>query len=265
MRTVKVQGGLGNQLFCLGFAHTVARLTRETVALDIASFSADRYGHDFDLAPLAAALKMPLVRRPVLSSRPVTALMSRIAAPGYVCDRSAPADEDALAALVRGGGYFNGYWQDEAYLAPDFRAIARDFLSERAGPGPTPPIVIHCRTYKEEVRPDRRATPDAAWFARCLERLDQLGVATGDIALISDDPALALCRIGDIARPIRAIAGGTAWTDLGLMLRAPALILTNSTFSWWGGWCGAAEMVLYPAKGDLFHYAKPAKRFTVVE
>ncbi len=260
-----MQGGLGNQLFCLGFAHRVARLTGASVALDLASFGADRYGHEFDLLPLAERLGMPLVRRPLLSSRPVTAAVRLFPVGGYVSDRAPPpADPARLAALVRGGHYFNGYWQNEAWLDPAFRDIARAFLLTRAGPGPSPTVVIHCRTYKEEVRPERRATPDSAWFARCLDRLEAAGVDLSDIALISDDPALALARIGDVGRPIRAAAGGTAWSDMGLLLRARALILTNSSFSWWGGWCGEAKTVLYPAKGALFHYAAPAGRFIVV-
>lgn len=159
MKTVKMQGGLGNQLFCLGFADTVARLTGETVALDLASFGADRYGHDFDLAPLTASLNMPLTRRPVLSARPVTALMSRLRTPGYVSDNASVPDNDRLREMTRTGRYFNGYWQNEAYLSPAFRQIARDFLLERAGPTPERGVVIHCRTYKEELRPERRAAP----------------------------------------------------------------------------------------------------------
>jgi hypothetical protein len=257
MRTVKMQGGLGNQLFCLGFAHTVARLTGEPVALDVAAYGADRYGHAFDLAPLAAQLGMPLIRRPLLSSRAVTALMRPIGSGPYVSE----GDPPLAAEVARRGRFFNGYWQDEAYLSEAFREIARAFLLEQGGDGPSPGVVIHCRTYKEELRPERRAVPDRAWFVRCLSRLDD----SGDIALISDDPALALERIGDVGRAIRPVTGGTAWTDMALMLRARALILTNSTFSWWGGWCGEAETVLYPSKGALFHYAAPAARFTVID
>ena len=256
MRTVKMQGGLGNQLFCLSFAHTVARLTREPVALDIASYGADRYGHDFDLAPLAERLGMPPTRRPLLSSRAATAVMRRIRSGSYVSEGAAPPD----AATLRRGRYFNGYWQDEAYLSDAFRDIARAFLLEQGGPGPSPDVVIHCRTYKEEVRPDRRAVPDRDWFLRCLSRLEPIG----DIALISDDPALAVERIGDVGHAIAPVTGGTAWSDMALMLRARTLILTNSTFSWWGGWCGEAATILYPPKGALFHYARPAARFTVV-
>ena len=199
MRTVKMQGGLGNQLFCLGFAHTVARLTGEAIALDVASFGADRYGHDFDLAPLAARLNMPLVRRPLLSSRLATASMRRIGNGAYVSDTTMVGD-----GAIRHGRYFNGYWQHETYLSDAFRKLARDFLLEQAGDGPAPGVVIHCRTYKEEVRPERRGVPERDWFARCLSRLEN----TGDIILISDDPARALAHIGDVGHTIRPATGG---------------------------------------------------------
>ena len=265
MKTVKMQGGLGNQLFCLGFADTVARLTGETVALDLASFSADRYGHDFDLAPLGTILGMRLTRRPLMSARPVTALMRRVPTAGYVSEGATIPDHDSLGRLAKSGRYFNGYWQNEAYMSAPFRKLARDFLLDRAGPTPQRGIVIHCRTYKEEVRPERRAVPAADWFIRCFERLESLGVDTSDIALISDDPALALSWLGDIGRPVRAVTEGTASTDMALLLKARTLILTNSTFSWWGGYCGEAATILYPAKGRLFHYAAPPARFTVVD
>ena len=67
MKTVKMQGGIGNQLFCLAFARSVTRLSREPVAIDLASFSTDRYGHAFALEDLAAAIEgVNLVRRPLL-------------------------------------------------------------------------------------------------------------------------------------------------------------------------------------------------------
>lgn len=255
-----MQGGLGNQLFCLGFAHALAKRTGEAVALDIASYGADRYGHGFDLAPLADRLGMPLTRRPVLSSRVATKIMPRLGMRGYVGDVAGPLGAQAF----ENGRYFNGYWQDEAHLDPEFRDIARAFLLEQGGDGPSPEVVIHCRTYREEVRPERRAVPDRDWFLRCLSVLADKGADLDDIVLISDDPALALTHIGEVGHAIRTAPDGDAWTDMAMMLRARELVLTNSSFSWWGGYCGEAETILYPPKGALFHYAAPASRFIVV-
>ena len=61
-----------------------AERTGEAVALDIASYGADRYGHRFDLAPLADRLGMPLTRRPFLSSRVATKTLPRLGFGRYV-------------------------------------------------------------------------------------------------------------------------------------------------------------------------------------
>lgn len=259
-----MQGGLGNQLFCLGFADRLARVTGKPVALDLASYGADYYDRGFEFGALAERLGMRLSRAPVLSSRAVTALAMRLPLSGYMSDPGPPDSEATADRLMRRGHFFNGYWQSEAWLDPSFRSAVRDDLLTRAPDGPAAGLVIHYRTYREEVRPERRAVPDAAWFGRCFDRLRCAGVDSSDVLLISDAPDVALERIGPAASGVRAVSGGTMWTDMALMLRARTLILTNSSFSWWGGYAGEAAIALYPAKGRLFHYAPPASAFTVV-
>ena len=83
MKTVKIQGGVGNQLFGLAFAHSLAELSDERVALDIAGYDGDRYGHRFLVANLAQSLGFEICRRPWLANRFTSALASRLPAPGY--------------------------------------------------------------------------------------------------------------------------------------------------------------------------------------
>ncbi len=265
MRTVKMQGGLGNQLFCLGLADRVRAVTGEPVALDLASFASDRYGHGFELAPLAERLGLTFTRRPIASSRLVTALMRRAPNAAYVSDGPPPTSSKLIEQRLRHGRYFNGYWQNEAWLRPGFRETVREHLLAKAPDTASHGLVIHYRTYQEEVRPERRAAPDAAWFERGLEHLRAAGFDLSDAALISDDPATALAWMGPAGAGVTPVTGGSMWSDMALMLRARALILTNSTFSWWGGFAGEAAMTLYPAKGRLFHYAPPARAFTVLD
>ena len=147
-----MQGGLGNQLFCLGFADRVRAATGEPVALDLASFASDRYGHGFELAPLAERLGLSFTRRPIVSSRLVTALMRRAPNPAYVSDGPPPASAAQLDRRLRQGRYFNGYWQSEAWRRPGFREIVREHLQAKAPAAPSRGLVIHYRTYLEEVR-----------------------------------------------------------------------------------------------------------------
>ena len=273
MKTVKMQGGIGNQLFGLAFAHSVGRLSGGQIALDLAAFRADRYGHAFELEDLVRGRgDMRLVDRGWLGARPTTAFMraapvSRVARlAGYVSEGEPPAGEAALARLIARGRYFNGYWQDEAYIArPDvFTARVREAVLRRAGPAPRREVVIHYRTYREEIRSRARRTPGGEYVRAAISRIEAtLGRAT-EVCLVSDDPAVALRTLGDVGRQLTVVADAGPWADMALLMRARALVLTNSSFSWWGGFCGEAEAVIYPQADGYFHYPAPAARFVCV-
>ena len=267
MRTVKIQGGLGNQLFGLAFARSVARLGGEPVALDLAAYGGDRYGRAFDTGPLAARLgDFALTRRPWRGGRLATALLRHAPWPGNVSEAAPPADAAALAALVAKGRYFNGYWQDERYIADPEPLIAaiRDFVLGQAGPTGRRAVALHYRSYREEIRPEAAGTPDSGYFAAALARVEARLGRVDEVVLVSDAPDLARARIGDLGRPIIDAPAAGPWADLALLMRARALILSNSSFSWWGGYCGEAEVALYPRRGRLFHYPAPSARFACV-
>lgn len=266
MKTVKIQGGLGNQLFGLAFAHSIATLTAERVRLDIGGFGRDRYGHRFMLGDLTARLGLDITRHPLLSSRLVGTAMGALPSGLWTRERAGPDTPEALEALARRGAYFDGYWQSEAYIArPEaIRAVVRQFLEARTGPPARHSLVIHCRTYADEVRSDRRGAPGADYFRRAIEAVEAAAAAIHDIALVSDRPSIAMERLGALASRVTPIGGADAFGDMALMLAADSLILGNSSFSWWGGFCGDANMVIYPRRGDFHHYPAPASRFTVI-
>jgi hypothetical protein len=263
MKIVRIQGGLGNQLFCLAFARSVALLTGSPVGLDVASYGADPYGHHFILADLARDLSLfEVVKRPWRSSRPRRLLGRLIRTGGFVAEGEAPASPSALEALVRGGVYFDGYWQNEAFILDmeGFRGAVRREIARRAAPAVARPTVIHYRTYKEERLPWARGVPGPDFFRQALNRIAEAG-PRGDICLVSDDPELALARLGDSAVGVEALRGGTPWDDMARMMAARNLILTNSSFSWWGGICADAARIFYPANHGFAHYPWPAARF----
>jgi hypothetical protein len=264
MKTVKMRGGLGNQLFCLAFARSVARLEKAPAAIDLAGFGADRYGRTFDLEDLAVSLgDIRLVRRPLTGGRLAAGLSRVLPLPGYVNEGPSPVDEGSLAALVARGDYFNGYWQHERYISDpgSYVAAARAFVFQRAAPAAVREVVIHYRTYKEEARPEHRRGPDGDYVRRALARIEsRLGKAR-EVCLVSDDPCLAMRRLGDLGRNITVVDAGGAWNDMALLMKARTLVLTNSSFSWWGGYCGDAAVTTYPRRLGFFHYPAPAARF----
>jgi hypothetical protein len=267
VKTVKLQGGLGNQLFGLAFARSVARLAGGRVALDLGAFASDRHGRVFDLRDLAEGLgDVGFVRRPLLGGRLATALARLVAPPGYVSEGAPPADEAALADLIARGRYFNGYWQHEAFIAdPEaFIAAVRRSAFERAAATPVREVVIPYRTYKEERRPAARRVPGGDYVRAALARIEARMGSAAEIALVSDDPALAMDRLGDLGRPVSVLTTGGPWDDMALLMHARALVLSNSSFSWWGGFCGDAQAAIYPRHDGYFHYPVPAARFECV-
>lgn len=264
MKTVKIQGGLGNQLFGLAFARSVAIIDEGPVGLDLSSYEHDRYGRGFELRDFARSLGAFVdVHRPMAGAR-LTHAAARIAPiPGYVVERRAPAGEAALRALIRRGRYFSGYWQDEAYMADAGRLgrQVRGWIEANGRRAASGAVVIHYRTYKEERRRRARRTPPSRYFAEAIDRIERDSGPVGEVTLISDDVELARRRLGDIGRPLVCPDHEGAWEDLALMVRARGLILTNSSFSWWGGFCSRARCVVYPRPDRYVHYPRPAEGF----
>lgn len=266
MRTVKIQGGLGNQLFGLAFARSLRLAQGGPVALDIASYRWDKYGRRFMVGEIVERIGgLAIVERPLLAHRlsSAAARLIPVRAPGF--NRETPPCEGFdLTAFAGRRGYFDGYWQDEAYILDGdaWPSLFGDFVTARtAAPARPADLVIHYRTYKEENHPAFSLAPGRDYFLRALEVVEKTCPSGSEVMLVSDDAALALERIGDIGRRV-VVRDSEGWVDdMDLMLNAKALILTNSSFSWWAGYCGRADVVTYPSRGRLFHYPMPAARF----
>ncbi len=261
-----MQGGLGNQLFCLAFARSLRLITGDPIGIDLTSYKGYRFGHRYALRDLAARIDGIAHRdTPLIGHRLVSAALRtpRWPIPGFVREPIRPVDADTFLRLSRRRGYFDGYWQDEGYIldpAP-FIALVRDFVAERSSPPGPIDVALHFRTYAKENHPVFSRTPGRDYFIRAIARIEADLGPVSRILLLSDNPDLAIRRIGDIGPRLEPAAGGGAFDDLRGLIEARALILTNSSFSWWGAYCGQARIVTYPPRGDLFHYPLPAASF----
>ena len=266
MRTVKIQGGLGNQLFGLAFARSLTLATGSPVALDVASYRWDKFGMTFTIGEIADRIGgLTVVERPWLGNRLTSAAMRR--APfdlGLFTSETLPLPADFDFGVYAGRqGYFDGYWQHEAYILDGgaWSDLFGAFVSARAVADERDAVVLHYRTYKEENHPVFSRTPERDYFLDAIAAVERGSGRVSKLVLVSDDPELALDRLGDLGREI-VIRGRRGWADdMALMLNARALILTNSSFSWWAGYCGRAGVVTYPTRRRLFHYPIPAGRF----
>ncbi len=266
MRVVRVQGGLGNQLFCLAFADSIARLVGGPVGLDLTSYGHDFYGRIFETKDLFARRgDFVFTPRRLLGSRPIRVISRFLPVPGIIREKKTPLDREGLKQLVARQGYFDGYWQNEDYIfEPEaFSHSVRALVMSKSTPVPEADLVIHFRTYKEERRADARGTPGRDYFRRALEFLSVGGDPPRRALLLSDTPELARERIGDIGVEL-VVPDGGMWGDMALLMAARRLILTNSSFSWWGGFCNPHAQITYPERGECYHYPFPAARFKII-
>ena len=258
MRTIRLRGGLGNQLFGLAFAHSVGTLTGEPVRIDLSAYDRDRYHRAFQTRDLAVDLGVPIG-----SGRSLRAALRGWLFAGQVVERHPPHD---LADLARRGRHFDGYWQNEVYIADPqtVRERTRAFLVAKGGVATVHDIVIHHRSYAEELSPTRRGSASTDYLRRAITFIEGRHGHTGDIVLVSDNPSRAGEWLGDLESRVTILDRGGAFSDMALLLRARSLILANSSFSWWAGYCGDVTTITYPERGDAFHYPEPTRRFTVV-
>ncbi len=271
---VRLQGGLGNQLFQYAFGRAVAIRSAAPLVLDTFSgFQRDAYRRSYSLAPFAIAADIlpksqafsSALRRYRYRLARASSCLVPLGQRRYVWERDPACWDPAVSALlVRRRTYFDGYWQHEDY----FRNIRDRLLGEltlRSPPadacrtaaahiaGP-PAVAIHVRCLRHttagSVGPPR-LDMDPGYYARAIALVAER-IPDPRFYVFSDDPAWArqhlLC-----GHPCEYVAGGLAdYEELWLMSRCRGLIIGNSTFSWWAAWlCQAADpRVVAPHAGS---------------
>jgi hypothetical protein len=93
--------------------------------------------------------------------------------------------------------------------------------------------------YTKAVNQQTLGLASAAYYARALRLLRRLGVS-GPVFVVSDELDLAMAELADIPdlQPIAPPAGTDLIEIVLAMSRAHAMVMANSTFSWWAAWLG---------------------------
>lgn len=256
--TVRLIGGLGNQLFGYYAGAALAARHKTTLRLDT---SWTRHGitdHGIEI------LQFDLPGEWISSD----SLRAKLSAPGTIAGRAvakALRDFPALGRPLRiheapgvghdptlldqpSGTRLRGYFQswrtvqnavDSGYPhRPRLRAPSPwlESIVERAQQ--ERPVAVHVR------RGDYKKVSEfgllgPAYYEPAIERLRSEGHA-GPLWLFSDEPDVARAALGRYAGEATAITSpdGPA-TEMLAMSRTTAVVIANSTFSWWGAWMAA--------------------------
>jgi hypothetical protein len=272
MICVRLDGGLGNQLFQYAAGRALALRLGKELLLDTSTLlrhSRNVTPRNFELFRFRHMAKFPNTNQarflPWLHHiSPVSHWVSQWHTHAEKGRPYSPRFQQ-----LPGNSYLVGYWQSHKY----FSEIAPELLSELT---PAEPIseasqrisdqIDVCNSVALHIRRGDYVSRAAAashhgvlplsYYQAALNRVNDQ-VSSPRFFVFSDDPAW--CRSNLPLNKANAVfvdhnVGPDAWQDLVLMSRCQHHVIANSSFSWWGAWLadqrwpGPQRLVVAPAR-----------------
>lgn len=253
MIIVKLQGGLGNQLFQFAAGLALARRHATPLKIDTSFLKADPLGHYtkrelelnvFDLE-LKEATEEDLKRFPLHENRYIRKLKEWV-----------PFSFNTMVFNERGhhfnpyfsklpaNTYLNGYWQSEQYfkpVSPELKTVLKfkpgNVLSDpelEKRITDTNSVSIHVRR-GDYVSLNSANTFHGICGPDYYQKAISLFPADATFYVFSDD--LEWCRENlHSGQSMEFIKTPNAYTDFYLMHKCRHHIIANSSFSWWAAW-----------------------------
>ena len=262
MITIRIAGGLGNQMFQYAVARGLALKHNTTLQLDLSLFKESvGYIHRYELDQLTvsdystpsglAAARLYILRHG--TKRLAGAGMS-LGAVYWEKEGDPSFDPDVLA--LPDGFFLNGYFQSEHYFTQIASTIREEFQPRdsnvlqrvrnaltdvrRAG---RPLVSVHVRRSNYlTVRADGSLVVPLQKTLDKMARFDR-----ADFLVFSDD--MQWCRQNITGENVRYSPFTSGIEDMAAMAHCDHHIIANSSFSWWGAWLNPnpEKIVIAPA------------------
>lgn len=266
MIIIRMQGGLGNQLFQYALYEAFREMGREVKA-DITAYQTGKDQRELELYKLGIELEeadRQELHRYFADNRRLWDRAMRYLAGRNKYIKEHTYDYDPFV-LQMTDGYLSGYWQSEKYFRRAvsdirkrirFQGVETDSLQKQVRQMETENSVsIHVRMGdylgKQEMY-GNICTPD--YYKKAVEYIEQ-HVENPVFYLFSDaqEEAAGLPGKQKYCR-MDGNTGQDAYKDMYLMSRCRHHIIANSTFSWWGAWLDEKpeKIVITPPKWNHF-------------
>lgn len=259
-----IAGGLGNQLFILGAAWEQAERLGVPLLLDRSHFGVTgTRGFELDALPTPAQVLHPSEswRSVRISSERVLPLPTRF---GRIhLERDADRYSPSIGA-VRPGTTLVGYFQSPKY----FPTVGPRLLEAIEGMPETdaeatvlqrmrdePAITLHLRRGDYLAVPsDRQFIASVAYARRALRLLDGLGIGL-PVRVFSDSVDLVKNELAGVDARFEFVQDDGSlgiWSTIKAMASGSAMIMSNSSFSWW-----AATLMEHRQSGPVIVGPRP--------
>lgn len=266
MIIIRVQGGLGNQLFQYALYERFKGMGKEVKA-DTSAYRDGREKRQLELAKLG--IRLEEAGREELHSYYAdnSILTDRILR--YTLGRKRYIKEDSYDfiphILELKDGYLSGYWQSEKYFNAVEEKVRSSIKFQKVD---TETIVL-----KERQMEEQNSVSVHVRMGDYLEKSEVYGnictieyyrkafayikdrVKTPVFYVFSDEPDKAAAMLkGYNYCLMTENSGESSYKDMYLMSRCKHHIIANSTFSWWGAWLGREkdQIVITPSRWNNF-------------
>lgn len=259
MIIVRINGGLGNQMFQYAMGRRLALQHNTDLLLDLSFFDQKDGPHTqrpFELDVFNVKYRRATAEelRPFLQAgasrirRVRDRLLPSAASHPWFIQQGFGFDQRALE--VPSSVCLHGYWQSEKYFKEVETQLRADltFASSPQGAnastaariGNTNAVSIHVRRGDYVSDPtirDYHGACDAAYYLAAVQRILTVH-PDASFFIFSDDPAWAKANM-QFEAPITVVDhnhGAASFEDMRLMSMCKHHIIANSSFSWWGAW-----------------------------
>lgn len=244
MITVKLKGGLGNQMFQYALGRALSLKHNVPLSLDLGYLldHTPRAGFTFrDYALDVFALSVKLLKeKEILMHKIIRKIIPRKGK-----EKSFAFDPTIL--LLKDGVYLDGYWQSEKYFSGIADVIRKDFTLKKLLPEKyqiikndieqTASVSMHIRR-GDYVNNAFHPTLDMDYYKSALAYISEKTIVE-KVYIFSDD--MAWCKehvVLDVPTVFvnEEYAGKYDEGHMMLMSACKHFIIANSSFSWWAAW-----------------------------
>lgn len=245
--TVKVVGGLGNQLFCYFAGQYLASISNSRLILDMSDIRSGKNTHDVTIESFDIDYDV-LLGRVNITKNVLARILRKARRLGLIKDSSNyfssvvgfDSNLEFLTPPVTIHGYFQSYkyfyHQKESQVSINLRSPSAWYREMEKKIAREPIIAIHVRRGDYENLKDSYGLLAKGYYQSCLEQIKSSGLDL-PVFVFSDDinSARKILDFGfsNNVTWVNPRAGTDSAESLLLMSKATVNVIANSTFSWW--------------------------------
>lgn len=265
---MRIIGGLGNQLFTYFAGVLYSEIHSKKLVVDLGRLETIGTSHGASIA----GFKLPhevsyfkdgkclefwkrigrlVVRKQIISGKNLARLS------GFYTSNQIGFDSDfcVLPNLSEVEGYFQSYRyfdsvQNETFQALEILNPTAWFLENSKLLDSESYIVLHVRRGDFRKHKDSVGLLSLNYYLQAIEKIDELRTDKLPIWVFSDEIDLAKDLLegvsGRVVKFVDQPVESSANESLLLMSRAAAIVIANSTFSWWAATLGPEKIVIAP-------------------